>query len=253
MRVCSVLVQEDNPSICFREPGHWQRNISCVTALWITTEMFYFAVRCPNVDVSSSCKWEVTAVSTLMIWIKACRNRSFCGGVTSSFGVLNFKLSVKKEQDCFFLCKPQSQGHIFSLGPGFPWHWVALISHEASVPLQKCSPSDYYDDEKALRSRSAARPGEMAPLVTLPSRWGRASLTLGWFWKWRRTFSWIKLHIQTFCWALRRPCSSPLANMASRYDSILAQTSGMPSPVCEEARTTWGGGWGEGSRMHVWS
>ncbi|TNN89514.1 hypothetical protein EYF80_000117 [Liparis tanakae] len=67
-----------------------------------------------------------------------------------------------------------------------------------------CSPTDCYgddddddgddddDDEKALRSRSAARPGEIAPLVTLSS-------------------------------------SSPRANMASRYDSILAQTSGMPS------------------------
>lgn len=118
------------------------------------------------------------------------------------------------------------------LGTEWPW---------SSILLQKCSPTDYYDDKKALTSRSAARPGEIAPLVTLSSRWGRASLTLGWFWKWQRTFSWIKLHIQTFCWALRRPCNSPLANMVSRYNSILAQTSGMPSPVCEEERTTWGG------------
>lgn len=146
---------------------------------------------------------------------------------------------VQKEQDGFFLCKPRSQDHIFSRCAGFHWHWVALISHEASILLLPSSPIVHYDDEKALRSRSAARPGEVAPLVTLSSRWGRASLTLGWFWKWRRTFSWIKLHIQTFCWALRRPWNSPLASIVSRYDSILAQTSGMPSLVYEEARTTW--------------
>lgn len=132
--------------------------------------------------------------------------------------------------DCFFFTHFLS--HTFS------------HSNVVSILFQECTTTDFYDDdveEKALISRSAARPGEMAPLVTLSSRWGRASLTLGWFWKLHKTFSWIKLHIQTFCWALRRPCSSPLANMACRYDSILAQTSGMPSPLCEEARTTWRG------------
>lgn len=52
--ICSVLVQEDNPSICFRKPGRWQRNISYLTAI----EMFHFAVHCPNVDVSWSCSWD---------------------------------------------------------------------------------------------------------------------------------------------------------------------------------------------------
>lgn len=66
---------------------------------------------------------------------------------------------------------------MFSHGPGFPWHWVVLTGHEPSILLQKCSPTDCYgdddgddDDEKAFRSRSAARPGEIAPLVTLSSR-----------------------------------------------------------------------------------
>lgn len=120
------------------------------------------------------------------------------------------------------------------------------VTSSTVLVLLPISPADHYDDdddddeeEKALRSRSAARPGDMEPLVTLSCRSGRASRTLGWFWKWSSTFSWIRLHIHTFCWALRRPCSSPLANMASRYDTILAQTSGMPSLVCEEARTTW--------------
>lgn len=96
-----------------------------------------------------------------------------------------------------------------------------------------------YDDKNVLSSRSAARPGDMAPLVTFSSSWGRAPLTPGWLLKWRRTFSWIKLHIQTLCWACRRPCNSPLASMASWYDCIATQTSGMPSLVCEEARITW--------------
>lgn len=107
-----------------------------------------------------------------------------------------------------------------------------------------------YDDKKVLRSRSAARPGETAPLVTFSSSCGRAPLTPGWFWKWRRTFSWIKLHIQTLCWARRRPCNSPLASMASWYDCITAQTSGMPSLVCEEARITWKKG---GTNIEIWA
>ncbi len=188
-----------------------------------------------------SCRWEVMTVSTLgplLIWIKACK------GLISISAVFYFKLSVKRARLLLFVQTTVKVTYSHSVLAFLGTEWPS----SASILLQKCNPTDYYDDdEKALRSRSAASPGEMAPLVTLSSRWGRASLTLGWSWKWRRTFSWIKLHIQTFCWALRRPCNSPLANMASRYDSILAQTSGMPSLVCEEARTTWGGSWGGGS------
>lgn len=162
-----------------------------------------------------------------------------------------FKFQIKcKKGKTAFLCANHSVKGTYSQSVlaflCIEWPWSAM--RHPSIHPQRCSPTDYCgddDDEKALRSRSAARPGEMAPLVTLSSRWGRASLTLGWFWKWQRAFSWIKLHIQTFCWALRRPCSSPLASMASRYDSILAQASGMPSLVCEEARTTWRGGEGD--------
>lgn len=53
--------------------------------------------------------------------------------------------------------------------------------HSSQQKKKMCGPFDYYDDEeeKALRSKSAARPGEMTPLVTLSSKRGRASLTLG--------------------------------------------------------------------------
>lgn len=47
-------------------------------------------------------------------------------------------------------------------------------------PCQEFSATGFYDgEEKALISRSAARPGEMTPLVTRSSRPGRARLTLG--------------------------------------------------------------------------
>lgn len=177
------------------------------------------------------------------MWIKA--GWSFCRGVTSISGNLNFRFSVKRAGLLPFCKNRRMKVTVFHS----VLLYLALSGPDQqrgtpSILLKKSSTSDNYDDDddrKALRSRSEASPGEMAPLVTFSSRCGRASLTRGWFWKWERTFSWIRLHIQTFCWAFRRPCSSPLANLASRYDSILAQTSGMPSPVWEEARTTWGG------------
>lgn len=188
----------------------------------------------------------VSALPALVTWMKAIRKRSLCrrGGDSHVFKFLNRVLKEQRSSLFVQTAEPRS----FSRSP---FQWVTLISY--LFLIWQCSPSDYCDEEdevKALRSRSAASPGEMAPLVTLSSRWGRASLTPGWFWKWHRTLSWIRLHIHTFCWAVRLPCSSPLASAASRYASILAQTSGMPSKVCEEARTTCGWRrWGVGRFM----
>lgn len=158
----------------------------------------------------------------------------------SEFGCVSERLKtlfvqIKESQQFTPCCLPWPQGA--------QWRWPRGICSTQTFCWSSC----YDDSEKDLRSRSAASPGEISPLVTFCSRWGRVPLTAGWFWKCQRTFSWIRLHIQTFCWARRRPCSSPLLNMAALYASILAQTSGMPSKVWAEARTTWGGDlWGVG-------
>lgn len=92
---------------------------------------------------------------------------------------------------------------------------------------------------KALSRRSAASPGETSPCATLRSISGSAARTSGCSWKWRRAFSWIRLHSQTFCCSRLRVWSSPLDNTASRYCSMMSQSSGTPCPVWEETRTTW--------------
>ena len=212
-------------------------------------------LNCSNVTVSWSSLWEVTVSTlfTLLIWIKAFIRLTFQWRGDFYLRCFKFQMKCKKSKTASFVKTSDPRSHILTLS----WFSCALglpDQPRGVHPPRKVQSSDYFGDEdvKALRSRSAARPGEISPLVTRCSSWGRAPLTLGWFWKCARALSWIRLHIQTFCWALRRPCSSPLANMASRYDSNLAQTSGMPSLVCEEARTTWRGSRGEGCGMQVW-
>lgn len=68
---------------------------------------------------------------------------------------------------------------------GLSFIYFVQISSDAEVVLFLV-PSGFrspYDVKKVLSSRSAARPGDMAPLVTFSSRCGRAPLTPGWFWK----------------------------------------------------------------------
>lgn len=114
-----------------------------------------------------------------------------------------FRLSSLKSckgNSCYFICVAESQIVDHKL------HWnlnCAVVrstvkpTYSASVlvrpdhlgcsrPSSQISPTDhceynYEDDEdkKAFRSRSAASPGGIAPLVTRSSRWGRVSLTLG--------------------------------------------------------------------------
>lgn len=74
----------------------------------------------------------VSTLFPLLIWIKACRKWSFCWRVTFILGVLNFKLRVKKSKTAFFLCKPQSQGHLLSLCPGPDQPWAVPKS---AVPM----------------------------------------------------------------------------------------------------------------------
>lgn len=63
MIVCGVLVQEDSPNVCFRITNCWQQNISNLTAMFddfLTIEKFNFDLYSPNVNVSWSCRREVT-------------------------------------------------------------------------------------------------------------------------------------------------------------------------------------------------
>ncbi|KAG9344039.1 hypothetical protein JZ751_012515 [Albula glossodonta] len=104
-------------------------------------------------------------------------------------------------------------------------------------------------EEKARSSMSAARPGEMSPRITLSSRAGRPSLTAGCCLKWSSTFSWIRLHIHTFCWLRLRACSSPLHRAAVWNSCSLSHSSATPSPVRDDTRTTCRGIRGE--RSHI--
>lgn len=92
---------------------------------------------------------------------------------------------------------------------------------------------------KAFNKKSAASPGDRAPLRTFCSRSGICSRTVGWVLKCSNTLSWMRFHIQTFCCFRRLAVSSPLASIRSWKSFILSHISEIPSPLRAEIRITY--------------